>query len=225
MAPNWMEKYPYTTDDDSDQKNYMLCNDRASLLYTANLVAELNPWSSKTSSPDHPTWCVIDLDPDKGNTFEQVIEVAQTCHQLLVDLKIPAYCKTSGSSGLHIYIPLGNQYTYDQSQMLAHWLVSQIQPDLPFTSLERNRSKRKGKIYLDYLQNRPGATLVAPYSVRAKPYAKVSMPVFWEEVKKGLNPEDFTIRNAALRIKEIESYFKKTQNKGINLRKLLDQIT
>lgn len=224
LAPDWMQKYSYTTDDDPEEKNYMLCNDRASLLFTANLVAELNPWSSKTSSPDHPSWCVIDLDPDKGNTFEQVIEVAQHCHQLLEDLSIPSYCKTSGSSGLHIYIPLGNQYTYDQSQMLARWLVSQIQPLLAFTSLERARSKRKGKIYLDFLQNRPGATLVAPYSVRAVPTANVSMPLFWEEVKAGLKPEEFNLLNAESRIKEIHSHFKKTMGRGINLKTLLSQI-
>src|SRR5690606_41093634 len=99
-------KHPYKSEGERKQKHYMLCNNEAALLYMANLAAiEMNPWSSTIHAPDNPTWCMLDLDPDKGNTFEQVIEVARGIHTLLDELKVPSYCKTSGSTCLHIYIP------------------------------------------------------------------------------------------------------------------------
>src|SRR5690606_8529751 len=150
----------------------------------ANLgTVEMNPWSSTVKKPDHPTWCILDLDPDKGNTFEQVIEVAQALREVLDDLGVPAYCKTSGSTGLHIYIPLGGKYSYDQSQLFARWRATEVDAQFDFTSVERMTDRRKGKIYIDFLQNRPGATVAAPYSLRPKPGATVSMPLEWEEVK------------------------------------------
>lgn len=203
----------------------MLCNDEATLLYMANLAAiELNPWSSTIKKPDHPTWCMLDLDPDTSNTFEQVIKVAQAIHNLLGELKIPSYCKTSGSTGLHVYVPLGNKYTYDQSQLFARWVATQVDAQLDFTSIERMTDRRKGKVYIDFLQNRPSATLAAPYSVRPKPGATVSMPLHWEEVKKGLKMTDFTIANAVERIKSEGDLFKPVLGKGIDLKKVLTRL-
>ncbi len=224
-VPDWVEKYPYKAEGDRRKKHYMLCNNEAALLYMANLGSiEINPWSSTIQRPDHPDWCIIDLDPDKGNTFEQVIEVASSVHDFLEDVKIPSYCKTSGSSGLHIYIPLGAKYTYDQSQLFAKWIVSSVNEEFKFTSIERPTSKRKGKIYLDFLQNRPSATLAAPYSLRPKPGATVSMPLHWEEVKKGLQISDFTIENALDRLKSEGDLFKPVLGKGADLKKLLNQL-
>ena len=118
-------------------------------------------------------------------------------------LSADAYCKTSGATGMHIYIPLGAKYTYEQSKEFGRVLVTIVQSKLPtFTSIERIVKNRKGKMYLDFLQNRPQATLAAPYSLRPKPGATVSMPLHWDEVKKGLKMKDFTIFNAVERIKE-----------------------
>jgi bifunctional non-homologous end joining protein LigD len=178
---------------------------------------EMNPWSSRIQKPDYPDWCIIDLDPDK-NPFEQVVEVAKVTHELLESLKIPNYCKTSGSTGLHIYIPLGAGYTYEQSKEFARAIVTQVNKEMPkFTSIERSVSDRKGKIYLDFLQNRPQATLAAPYSLRPKPGAPVSAPLFWEEVKKGLKMTDFTIFNMVDRVKEIGDIFQPVLKDGIKL--------
>ena len=225
QAPDWMELYPYKAEGDKEQKNYMLCQNKAALLYMANLGAiDVNPWNSTVEHPDHPTWCALDLDPDKGNTFDQVIEVAQAIHEFLDEVKVRSYPKTSGSTGIHIYIPLGNQYTYDQSQMFAKIIASQINQQFDFTSIERMTSKRKGKIYIDYLQNRTGATLAAPYSVRPKPGATVSMPIHWEEVQKGLKLTDFTIENALERIKAEGDIFKPVLGRGINLKSVLDKM-
>jgi bifunctional non-homologous end joining protein LigD len=220
--PEWAATFPYRTEDEDRDKEFLVGGDETSLLYMANLgTIEMNPWNSRTSSPANPDWCVLDLDPDKTNTFEQVITTAQKIKEVLDSLKIKGYCKTSGSTGIHIYIPLGAQYTYDQSQLLGKFIAVQVQLQLPdFTSIERSTRNRKGKIYIDYLQNRSQATLAAPYSIRPKPGATVSMPLHWEEVKKGLKMKDFTIKNSAKRIIETGDIFKPVLGKGINLAKL-----
>ena len=128
--------------------------------------------------------------------------------------------KTSGSTGIHIYIPLGAKYSYDQSQMFAKMIVSIVHSQLPdFTSLERQIKNRNGKMYLDFLQNRPGATIACPYSLRPKIGATVSMPLHWEEIKKGLAMKDFTIENSIARMRAEGDIFKGSLQKGINMKK------
>ncbi|WP_159469802.1 DNA ligase D [Dyadobacter sp. 3J3] len=225
-VPDWVEQFPYRSNDEDQEKNYMLCNDEASLLLMVNMgVIEINPWSSTIQKPDNPNWCILDLDPDKTNTFEQVIETANVIREILDNVKVPAYCKTSGSTGIHIYIPLGAKYDYEQSQLFAKWVASSANEALPdFTSIERMTKNRKGKLYIDYLQNRPAATLAAPYSIRPKPGATVSMPLHWSEVKKGLQMKDFTIVNALERIKSEGDIFKPVLGKGIDLEAVLDSL-
>jgi bifunctional non-homologous end joining protein LigD len=187
---------------------------------------EMNPWHSRTASPDHPDWCVIDLDPD-GNSYDQVIKVALVIKEILDESKIPACCKTSGATGMHIYIPLKAKYSYDQSRMLARLIVDMAHEDeriAAITSLERMPAKRKKKIYLDFLQNRAIQTLAAPYSVRPRPGATVSTPLHWEELKKGLKPEKFTIRNIFARLKDEGDIFKPVLGKGIDLEKTAGRL-
>jgi bifunctional non-homologous end joining protein LigD len=127
---------------------------------------------------------------------------------------------------MHIYIPLNARYTYDDCQLFAKWIASMVQMQLPsFTSIERMTDKRKGKLYIDYLQNRPQATLAAPYSVRPKPGATVSMPLHWDEVKKGLTIRSFTIKNALERIKSEGDIFRPVLGEGIDLMKTLKSIS
>jgi bifunctional non-homologous end joining protein LigD len=225
-APEWAETYLYQSEADGRDRHYLVGKDEATLLYMANLgCIEMNPWSSTVGKPDNPTFCIIDLDPDK-NTFDQVIETAQLTKQLLDDMAVPSYCKTSGSTGLHIYIPLGNKYNYDQSKEFAHIIVTLIHAELPdYTSLERTVRARKGKMYLDFLQNRPHATIAAAYSVRPKPGATVSMPLHWDEVKKGLKISDFTLFNAIQRMHQLGDIFKPVLGKGIDLKKVIDTLS
>jgi bifunctional non-homologous end joining protein LigD len=220
-APSWVKTFPYTTGDGED-KEFLVGDDEATLLWMASLgCIEMNPWFSTIQHPDDPDYCVIDLDPDK-NTFDQVIQAAQEVKKILDALGIPGFPKTSGSTGMHIYIPLGAKYSYDQSQMFGKLIVSIVHNELPdFTSLERQIKKREGKMYLDFLQNRPGATIAGPYSLRPKPGATVSMPLHWDEVKKGLTMRDFTIKNAIARIKSEGDLFKGTLQKGIDMEKAL----
>ena len=224
-APGWIELFPYTTSDEKD-KNYMVCNKEADLLYMINLgCIEIHPWSSTRERPDNPDWCLIDLDPSDTNTFEQVIQVAQTTKKVLDAIGVEGFCKTSGSTGMHIYIPLKPKYSYDECQLFGRWIAMQVHEQLPdITSVERIVKKRKGKLYIDFLQNRPGATLAAPYSARPKPGATVSMPLHWEEVKKGLKLKDYTIKNAAERVKREGDIFKGVLTNGIDLGKVLKQL-
>lgn len=224
-APDWIQREPYTTEK-GEHKNFLVPKDDADILYMANTGAiEMNPWSSTIHKEDYPDWCLIDLDPSKRNSFELVIRVAQATKEVLDSMGITGYVKTSGSTGIHIYIPLGAKYTYDQSQMLGKIIAVQVQELMPKeTSIERMVNKRRGKLYIDYLQNRPKATLAAPYSLRPKPGAPVSMPLHWEEVKKGLNITDFNIKNALSRIKNEGDIFKPVMGKGINLEKVLKNI-
>jgi bifunctional non-homologous end joining protein LigD len=220
-APEWAETMPHTNGEGVD-KDYLLGNNEATLLWMASLgCIEMNPWFSRAQSPDNPDYCVIDLDPDKQH-FDQVIQAAQEVRSVLDAIDVPSYPKTSGSTGIHIYIPLGAQYTYDQSQLFANIIVKLVQKQIPdFTTLERMISNRKGKMYLDFLQNRPGATIAGVYSLRPKPGATVSMPVTWDEVKPGLTMRDFTIHNAIDRIRETGDLFTGVLGEGIDLAKTL----
>ncbi|WP_316851663.1 DNA ligase D [Pedobacter agri] len=216
-APDWALTMPHTNDK-GEEKSYLLGHDRATLLWMASLgCIEINPWFSRSSSPDQPDYCVIDLDPDK-NSFDQVIQAAQVTRNILEDIGVPSFPKTSGSTGIHIYIPLGAAYSYEQSQLFANLIVRQVNRELPkFTTLERSISKRGGKMYLDFLQNRPGATIAGVYSLRPKPGATVSMPLLWEEVKPGLKMRDFTIFNAIDRLEETGDLFSGVLSQGIDM--------
>ena len=220
-VPDWIKTFPYHSKEDGD-KNFMVASDEASLLFMASLgCIEINPWSSTIMSPDNPDWCIIDLDPDK-NSFDQVVETARVTNELLKAAGVNSCCKTSGSTGIHIYIPLGSKYTYEESKEFARLVVTLVHKELPsYTSIERIISNRKGKMYLDFLQNRPQATLAAPYSLRPKPGATVSMPLYWSEVKKGLKMENFTIANSVGRIREQGDIFKPVLGKAINMKKAL----
>lgn len=166
---------------------------------------------------------MIDLDPDK-NTFDQVIEAAQKVKEILDTIDVHCYPNTSGSTGMHLYIPLEGQYDYDQSQLFAKIIVTEVHKQLKsFTSLERQIKNRGGNMYLDFLQNQPGATIAGAYSLRPKLGATVSMPLSWDEVKQGLTMRDFTIRNAVARLKKTGDLFKGVLGKGIDLVKTIQK--
>ncbi len=223
-VPGWVETFPYHSKVDGD-KNFLVISDEASLLYVVNLgCIEINPWSSTAAKPDYPDWCIIDLDPAE-NTFEQVIVAAQVTKNFLDAIGIESYCKTSGSTGFHIYFPLGAKYTYEESKEFARKIATLVHRELPdFTSIERIVNNREGKMYVDFLQNRPQATLAAPYSVRPKPGATVSMPLHWEEVKPGLKMKDFTLKNAIERMRNEGDIFKPVLGKGINMKAALTKL-
>ncbi|MCJ8497808.1 DNA ligase D [Chryseobacterium salipaludis] len=226
-APSWMDTVSVHSESNDKDITYMICNTAADLAYLNNLgCIDINPWNATKQEPEHPTWLALDLDPSDKNSFDDVIETAQCVKEILDIAKIKGYPKTSGSTGIHIFIPMGAQYTADQVKDFALLLMERVMAKLPkITTLERNLKKRDpGKIYLDYLQNRTGQTLASVYSIRPRAHAPVSMPLEWDEVKKGLLPTDFTIANALDRIKEKGDLFKPVLGKGIDMLKALENL-
>ncbi|MBX7066409.1 MAG: non-homologous end-joining DNA ligase [Parachlamydiales bacterium] len=199
--------------------HYILGQNVETLLYAANLGSiEMHLFNSRVKTLEKPDYMVLDLDP-QSISFDAVIDVALVFHEILEKLKIPHFPKTSGGSGMHIYVPLKCKYTYEESRHYAMEIAKLVNEVLPkITSLERNPKKRNRKVYLDTQQNSKGALAVAPYSVRAFAKAPVSTPLSWNEVKHGLLPEDFTIKNVPARLAKKGDLFKGIFGKGANLK-------
>jgi len=224
--PEWMQTHEDFSESTNQTVEYLVCSNEATLIYMANLgCIEMHPWHSRSQSWQNPDWCLVDLDPDKTNSFVQVIDTAQVVKKILDSIGATSCVKTSGSSGIHIYIPLGARYNYDQSKQLAELVVTMVNHELPeLTSVERSPAKRKGKIYLDYLQNRETQTAAAPYSLRPKPGVPVSTPLDWSEVKKGLTVTTYNARNIFQRVQTEGDLFKPVLEKGIDLDKVLSKL-
>jgi bifunctional non-homologous end joining protein LigD len=205
FIPDWIRTERMWSEQAEREIDYFICDDEAGLLYLANLgTIPLHVWASRTSSIDRPDWCVLDLDP-KGAPFSDVVRVAQTTHALCEEIGLSHFVKTSGSSGLHVLIPLGGQFRYTEARGLGELLARVIIAELPdITTLTRQISRREGKVYIDYLQNGAGRLLVAPFSVRPLPGAPVSMPLRWSEVNAKLDIRSYTIENAVARMKKLK---------------------
>lgn len=206
--------------------NYVLCQDRWALLYLVNLgCIELNPWLSRRGSLDRPDFVVIDIDPD-DNPFSDVVRVAREVHAVLRAAGAEAWCKTSGASGLHVCIPTGGRCDYDTSRTFAEAVCRVVHAKLPkLTSVERNPAKRRHRIYLDFLQNRRGQTLAAPYCVRPRPGATVSAPLAWTEVKEGLDPRKFTLRTMAARLRRTGDLWKPLLTERVDIEKAMKELS
>ncbi len=225
LNAKWLKtKKIFSGSNDKDIK-YLICNDEETLIYMANLgCIEINPWFSRINKLENPDYFVIDLDPEEIE-FDKVVETALAVKEVLDKAGAESYCKTSGATGLHIYVPLGAKYDYDFAKEFAHIIAKLVNAKVPaITSLERSPSKRKKKVYLDYLQNRKGQTLAAPYSVRPRPGAPVSTPLDWSEVKEGLNPADFNMKNIFSRLKQKGDIFKKVLSAGIDIKKCINNL-
>lgn len=224
--PDWIQTEKIRAESANRNINYIICNDLSTLLYLNNLgCIELNPWNSRSTSPDYPDYMIIDLDPSDKNTFDQVVDAANVVHEILEKAGASSYCKTSGASGLHIYVPLGARYTYDQIRSFAEIIVNLTEQQLPkTTTVQRDLDKRKGRIYLDWLQNRKGQTLASVYSLRPKPGAGVSTPLTWKEVKHGLEPTSFNIWNTIERLETKGDLFAPVLKEKINLEKCLKNL-
>ncbi|HEY0669043.1 MAG TPA: DNA ligase D [Sphingobacteriaceae bacterium] len=204
QIPKWIKYAPLYSESTDKDIDYLICNDEPTLLWMANLgCIEVNPWLSTYKKPENPIFAVLDLDPNDVDDFGEVVRIALTAKNILERMGIKPFIKTSGSRGLHIFIHIGGKYDYDISKSFIEYLGHLIMKEHPeTTSLERSPSKRKKKIYLDFLQNRRGQTIAAPYSVRPKPGATVSTPLDWSEVTENIDIKQFTIFNTLDRIKQ-----------------------
>jgi bifunctional non-homologous end joining protein LigD len=205
FAPEWIRTERMWSEQAQRDIDYFICDDEASLLYLINMgTIPLHVWASRTAKIERPDWCVLDLDP-KEASFADVIRVAQTTHVLCEEIGLPNLVKTSGSSGLHVLIPLGCQCSYDEARSLGELLARLVTAELPdISTVTRQVSRRAGKVYVDYLQIGAGRLIVAPFSVRPLPGAPVSMPLRWSEVKPGLDIRSFTIKTAPVRMQKLK---------------------
>ena len=222
--PPWIQTHKVSSKSSGRSINYLLCQDKESLLYMINMgCIELNPWLSRVGSLEYPDFCVIDLDPD-DNPFSQVVEVALKTHEILNHLSIPNFCKTSGATGLHIVIPLTPNTPFEESRLFAWSVVQKIQKIFPrITSIERTPSKRRHKIYLDFLQNRKSQTLAAPYCIRPRKLATVSTPLAWSELTPSLHPSAFNLRTISQRIAEKGDLWQETiKIQGVELKNFVE---
>ncbi len=218
--PSWVKTFADYSESSARTVDYIICNDRATLAYLNNLgCIEINPWHSVISRPDKPDYLIIDLDPSEKNTFDEIVECAQYTKEVFDHAGVESYIKTSGGTGLHIYVPMGGKYDYEQVKNFAHIVCMMVEEELPeITTLERSLKRRdKKKIYLDYLQNNRAQTIASVYCLRPKKGAPVSMPLQWKEVKRGLSPLDFNIHNALKKIEKQGDIFKGVTGKPANL--------
>ena len=207
--PQWFDTIPIPSGSKGRDVPHMVVTDRSSLLYLINLGSiDLHPWLSHRPTLDSPDWAVIDLDP-KEAPFTDVVKIARAVKKILDAIGLRAGLKTSGSTGLHIFIPIAPGYDYDQARGFAEALarvVAKEQKDI--ATVERVTRHRKSKVYVDFLQNRQGQTVLPAYVVRPKPGATVSTPLHWEELESPFTPADFHIRNVPQRLAKVGDLFR-----------------
>jgi bifunctional non-homologous end joining protein LigD len=200
-APDWLRTETVYSEGSERDLDYFVLDDALGLRYVANSAALLlHVWGSRVTDLGHPDWCILDLDP-KDAPFTDVVALARSLKDICDDIDLPLYVKTSGSSGLHLLVPLGGRLTHEQTRQLGQLLATvAVQERGDIATIDRVIERRDGKVYVDFLQNGWGKLLVAPYSTRPVPEAAVSMPLFWDEVTPELGPRDFTVRNALARV-------------------------
>ncbi len=225
-VPEYAKTVQFYSEGAEKEIDWLVCNNLETLLFMVNLgTIEINPWNSRTQDPEHPDYAAIDLDPGPQTDFGQVVETCLVVKEILDGADIPGYCKTSGGRGLHIFIPLGGKYDYDQARDFIKSIMLQVHHRLPkITSLERSPSERKAQIYLDYLQNKQGQTLVAPYSVRPREFGTVSTPLEWREVNERLKITDFDLKTVPERVHKIGDLWKSVLGKGLDMEKAIEKM-
>jgi bifunctional non-homologous end joining protein LigD len=208
---------------DTDIPSRLIGGDLITLLYMTQLaVVSQDPWFSRGQSPEIADHCAIDLDPMPGVKFAWVLDVARWVRDELDKLKVKGYPKTSGASGIHIFIPLAPGTPYDAGQIFCQIVATVVSEKHPkIATIVRSVHARGQKVYVDYLQNIEGKSLACAYSARASEFAGASTPLTWAEIDEGVNPRDFTIRNLPDRLADVGDLWKPLlTSKGVDLRKL-----
>lgn len=200
-SPDFVRTTPVRNEEEQRDIAQIVCDDLRTLEWCANLATlPLHIPASRVGSLERADWAVIDFDP-KGAPFEDVMTLARSLHELCERAGLPTYVKTSGANGLHVLIPLAGQLDHTGAKQLAELLATMLVAKHPqISTLERAIPKRQGRVYVDALQNGSGKLIAAPFCVRAQPGAPVSMPISWDELKPGLTPRSFTIRDAIARL-------------------------
>lgn len=211
-APEWLKTYAVVSVTGGQKKEirYILIDDVKSLVWAANQASlEIHPWLSRRGSIDYPDFAVFDFDPMENTGFEDARFLALALKKLLEMEGLTGFPKTSGATGVQVYVPVEPRYTYGQVRAFAEFFCRVLEKTFPEkATTERSVAKRGGKVYLDYMQNAKGKTLIAPYCPRPLPGAPVSAPLTWEELEGGAVPSMFTVKTMPRRLEEKGDLFR-----------------
>lgn len=225
QVPDWIKTRKLKSKSTDESVTYLLCQDRDTLLFLANWgCIELNPWSSRVGNLNNPDYIIFDLDPNEAD-IKKIVKTALTLKEILDLLQVPAYVKTSGGKGIHVFIPVLPKYSYTQTREFSHLVSQMVLKKLPeIVSLERSPSKRKGKVYLDFLQNGKGKTMASIYSIRPREGANVSTPLEWKEINNKLDLNQFNIKTLPKRLQEKGDLWANFFKDAIDLKSILERI-
>jgi bifunctional non-homologous end joining protein LigD len=210
--------------DDGEKQPRMIGGDLLTLLYTIQLGAiSVDPWHSRVQTCDYADYTIIDLDPGPRANFARVIQIARWAKEAIDGFKLNAAIKTSGSTGLHIYIPLPPKTPNDAATLVAQMIATKVAEEHPKEATIERFVKARGAatVYVDYLQNIKGKTVAGAYCVRAKAGATVSTPLKWSELTDDLDPRDFHLGHAADRFEKIGDIWGEAMKKKNSLRALV----
>jgi bifunctional non-homologous end joining protein LigD len=198
-TPEWVETFKRYSETADREINYIICNDLDTLLWLANMAAlEIHIALSKAETYEEPDIILFDLDPEPPAGFSEAAEVALSLKDKLDTLGFKAFVKTSGKKGLHVTMPIERGYSFHQTREFVHEFGKHLAREDAMIVSERSRSQEPGKVYVDYLQNSSGRTMICPYSLRAEEGATVSTPLHWGELK-GLDPEKLNVFSVSKR--------------------------
>ena len=193
-TPSWVETFRRYSKTAKRNLDYIVCNNLDTLLWLANLAAlEIHIPLAQTDSYEKPDMILFDIDPEPPADINDAIEVAKLLKEILDNLSLKSFPKTSGKKGLHIIVPVVPEYTYNQTRDFVHRVGKQLTKENELVVSEFSRSQEPGTIYIDYGQNSAGKTMICPYSLRATPDATVSIPLGWSQIQKGLKPQEINI--------------------------------
>lgn len=202
-TPSWVETFVKYSETAKKEINYILCNELDTLLWMANLAAiEINITLSQALTYEKPDLVLFDIDPEPPANFDDAVEAALLIKEKLDILGLSSYVKTSGKKGLHIVIPISGSYTFKQTREFVHLVGKHLARESEIVVAEFSQGRDKGTVFIDYMQNVEGKTMIAPYSLRAEEHASVSTPIEWDEVRKGLRPQEFNIFTVLKREKD-----------------------
>ena len=193
-TPSWVKTARIYSETAKRDVDYILCNDLDTLIWLANLAAlEIHMPFSRFKSREFPDFLFFDIDPEPPATIDDAVNVSLSLKEKLDAQGLKPYIKTSGKKGLHVVVPIFPNHSFEKTRAFVHKIGIELAKENPIVVSEFRDTKKPGKVFVDYLQNSLGRTMVVPYSLRATPEASVSAPLEWSEVKKGLNPSEFNI--------------------------------
>jgi len=199
-TPGWVKLFRHYSGTAERELRYIVCNDLDTLVWLANLAAlEINIMLSRSDDPATPDLLLFDIDPEPPAGFLEATETSLLLAEVLEELGVRSFPKTSGKKGIHVVVPLQRLYSFEQTRQFVHAVGIILAKRSPLVVSELSQTYDPGTVFVDYLQNTEGKTMICPYSLRAAASGTVSMPLSWKELRSGISPEDFTIMTASSR--------------------------